>query len=355
MLNKLAQSFHDRFRHNEAKLHELSYLFWECTQRCNLRCLHCGSDCSADPVSQDMPFDDFLSALLPLKTCYPADSITVVFTGGEPLLRHDLAQCGKILREHGFRWGLVTNGLAYTSDLHARLLSAGMGSITLSLDGLEPTHNWLRNHPGSFKKAVQALDLISASKRLNYDVVTCVHHGNLSELPALKDFLISRKVKAWRLFTIAPIGRAAGRSELGLTNQELRELLGFIRQSRPDQSIDIKLSCEAYVGSYERKVRDSFFFCRAGINIASILNDGSVSACPNIHRHYIQGSIYHDRFIDLWNNRFEVMRDRSWTRKGLCADCRVYRHCNGGAMHLWDDRENTILNCIYCRINEVDL
>jgi hypothetical protein len=33
------------FRNNEIKVHELSYLFWECTTRCNFHCRHCGTDC----------------------------------------------------------------------------------------------------------------------------------------------------------------------------------------------------------------------------------------------------------------------------------------------------------------------
>ena len=28
--------------------HPLRYLFWEATLRCNLNCLHCGSDCYKD-------------------------------------------------------------------------------------------------------------------------------------------------------------------------------------------------------------------------------------------------------------------------------------------------------------------
>jgi radical SAM protein with 4Fe4S-binding SPASM domain len=36
------------FKESEIKLHELNYLFWECTTRCNLNCLHCGSDCLKD-------------------------------------------------------------------------------------------------------------------------------------------------------------------------------------------------------------------------------------------------------------------------------------------------------------------
>jgi radical SAM enzyme (rSAM/lipoprotein system) len=291
-----------------------------------------------------MPFDDFLQAVLPLKPTH--NNITVAITGGEPLLRNDLALCGKVLREHGFRWGLVTNGYAYTSDIHARLLAAGLGAITISLDGLEDSHNWLRADKRSFEKAVKALDLIASTRGLTYDVVTCVNRKNIDELPALKDFLVSRKVKAWRLFTVAPIGRAANNKDMALTPAELKKLMDFIVYSRIENGIDVKFSCEAYVGEYERQVRDSYFFCRAGINIASVLIDGSISACPNINRSFVQGNIYKDDFLEVWNNRFEVMRRRDWTRTGVCAVCKDYKNCNGGAMHLWDEKKDSILTCV---------
>ena len=115
--------------------------------------------------------------------------------GGEPLLRKDLAKCGRQLREHGFRWGMVTNGYAYDEMMHTQLIAAGMGAITVSLDGLEENHNWLRNNAKSFERAVKALELIASCSRLNYDVVTCVHQKNISELPALKEFLIYRNIK----------------------------------------------------------------------------------------------------------------------------------------------------------------
>jgi radical SAM enzyme (rSAM/lipoprotein system) len=350
MLSKISQHFHNRFRKNEAQIHELNYLFWECTQRCNLKCRHCGSDCVSDSKIKDMPFEDFLNSILPLKAFYKPDSITVVMTGGEPLLRNDLPQCGRILRENGFRWGIVTNGFAYNSDIHAKLLSAGLGAITLSLDGLEDSHNWLRLNNNSFCNAVDALELITSSDRLFYDVVTCVNSKNINELSRFRDFLISKKVKTWRLFTIAPIGRAANNSELQLTNQQLRQLMDFITQSRTDKRMDTKFSCESYVGEYEKKVRDSYFFCRAGINIASVLIDGSISACPNINRHFVQGNIYNDRFPDVWDNRFEIMRNRNWTKTGICLHCRDYKNCEGGAMHLWNEKQDCIMTCIHDKI-----
>lgn len=351
-IHRVSQYFHNKFRENEAGIHELSYLFWECTQRCNLKCRHCGSDCTSGSKMKDMPFDAFLKAIMPLKERYKRDSITVVITGGEPLLRCDLADCGMALRENGFRWGIVTNGFDYTPEHHARLLASGMGAVTLSLDGLEESHNWLRNNKESFRKAVMALGLITSSARLNYDIVTCVHPGNIHELPALQGFLISENVKAWRLFTIAPIGRAANSGELLLNAAELRQLMDFITQARKNKTMDVKFSCEAYTGEYEKKIRDSFFFCRAGINIGSVLNDGSISACPNIDRHFVQGNIYRDQFADVWEQKFEIMRNRDWTKTGECLQCADYRNCNGGAMHLWDENRKGIMTCLNKKLQE---
>jgi radical SAM enzyme (rSAM/lipoprotein system) len=299
-----------------------------------------------------MPFDDFLNAIQPLKKHYPENSILVAIMGGEPLLRKDLAECGKKLRENGFRWGIVTNGYAYDEAMHAKLISAGMGSITVSLDGLEANHNWLRNNLKSFERAFKALELIVSYPRLNYDVVTCVHQKNLAELPDLKEFLISKNIKKWRIFTIAPIGRAAENPEMLLSNEQTRQLMNFIADTRQnDNRIDLYFSCESYVGDYEKKVRDSYFFCRAGINIGSVLIDGSISACPNIDRCFVQGNIYKDNLLDVWETRFDVMRNRNWCKTDNCKNCKDFKHCNGGAMHLWKEKHDSIMACVAKKMN----
>lgn len=333
------------FRKNETAIHELNYLFWECTWRCNLACRHCGSDCQASATVPDMPIEDFLSAIEPLQHRYKRNTTIVAITGGEPLLRPDLADCGRALRKRGLRWGIVTNGMLYNEAMHQRLTQAGLGAVTVSLDGLEENHNWLRNNPLSFKKALNALRIISQS-HLAYDVVTCVHQRNLSELPMLKELLLANGIKHWRLFTIAPIGRAAQNDELQLRGEQIKQMLQFIADTRKEGHIDLKFSCEAYTGDYEERVRDSYFFCRAGINIGSILIDGSISACPNINRSFAQGNIYHDDLMDVWENRFEKMRDRSWMKCGPCANCNDYKQCLGGAMHL-RDANGKILHCLH--------
>ncbi len=336
------------FKKYETDLHELNYLFWECTTRCNLNCLHCGSDCSKDSVHKDMPIEDFLKAVDTINN--PVKNINVVITGGEPLLRKDLERVGKALREKGFRWSMVSNGHLYTQERHISLLNAGLGALTISIDGLEKSHNWLRNNPDSFRLVSRAIEMAASSKRLNFDVVTCVNQRNIKELKELKELLISKGVKAWRLFTIIPIGRAIKNEELLLSDHDLVNIMSFIAENRKDKRIDVKFSCEGYVGRYETKVRDNRFFCRAGINIGSVLIDGSISACPNIDRDFVQGNIYADDLFEVWQNKFESFRNRSWNKIGQCKTCKEYKNCQGSGFHNWHGYKQNVLVCHHEKI-----
>ena len=116
-----------RFRKAGTADHQMSYLFWECTSRCNFSCLHCGSDCSKDSSHEDMPMADFLRALDTIER--KADNFIVVLTGGEPLLRHDIEDCGREIRRRGLRWGLVTNGYLYDYPKHISLLQCRIRCI----------------------------------------------------------------------------------------------------------------------------------------------------------------------------------------------------------------------------------
>ena len=290
-----------------------------------------------------MPLTDFLSAL---DTIEPKpENFIVVLTGGEPLLRKDLELCGREIRKRGVRWGMVTNGYLYDRQKHIDLLNAGLGSLTISLDGLKESHNWLRNRKDSFLRADEAIALAASSPRLNFDVVTCVNKRNIGELPLIFDYLIRKGVKAWRLFTVVPIGRAKNNQDLFLSDLQFKELMDFISSKRKLKYIDIKFSCEGYVGRYELEVRDSCFFCRAGINIGSILIDGSISACPNIDRVFSQGNIYSDNFNQVWQTKFKPFRDRAWTRTGRCEKCPEYNDCQGNGLHNWHGDKENVLVC----------
>jgi len=349
---KIGLNLFKKYKENESKIHQLNYILWECTLRCNLKCLHCGSDCKKDSSIKDMPAKDFLRAIDEITEIVNANKTMIVLTGGEALLRKDLEQIGTNLYKRGFPWGIVTNGMLLNKQRVDALLNSGLRAITVSFDGLEESHNWLRGHPRSFSSALNAVRLLSTISEIKFDVVTCVNQKNFKELNQIKELLIKIGVKEWRVFTIFPIGRAKEHKELQLEPGSFKALFDFISQTRKEGKIKLNYGCEGFLGNYEQEVRDSFFICRAGINIASILADGSISACPNLRENFIQGNIYQDNFKKIWETKYTVFRDKSWTKTGICADCEHYKYCEGNGMHLRDEKTGELLFCHLKRIEE---
>lgn len=330
----------------QAKIHELKYLFWECTLRCNLNCRHCGSDCHKDVAIQDMPAQDFLNITSQVsKECNPA-KVMIVITGGEPLMRKDLEDVGGELTKQGFPWGFVTNGVALNKQRFEKCMQNGLTSITVSLDGMKESHNWLRGS-NTFQKASDAIKMIAKEKLLTSDVVSCITQKNINELEEIKEYILSLGMKRWRIFTIDPIGRAKDDKDLNLEPKQLKQVLDFVVKTRKENKIQLSFGCDAYLGAYENEIRDGFFFCKAGINVASVLVDGSISACPNNSREVIQGNIYQDNFIEIWNNKYQIMRDRTWSKTGICANCDSFKWCRGSGLHLWDFEKNEVAKCQY--------
>jgi MoaA/NifB/PqqE/SkfB family radical SAM enzyme len=138
--------------------------------------------------------------------------VFVIVTGGEPFVREDIELCGKGIYERGFPWGMVSNGLMLTREKLIALRKSGLHSITVSLDGLEDDHNWMRGHRDSFLRVSEALDYLVEMRDkvgLVFDVVTCVNQRTYPKLTEIRDFLINKGVKHWRMFSIFPVGRAA--------------------------------------------------------------------------------------------------------------------------------------------------
>ena len=334
--------------------HPLEQLFWECTLRCNLSCRHCGSDCAKDLNATEMPLEHFLPVLDEIAQHQDPATIMVSTVGGEPLVRHDIVECGREIKQRGFQWGLVTNGYLLDEKMMDALVKAGIDSMAVDLDGTASDHNWLRNSPKSFERALRAIRLMSKVDNLEWDVITCVNSRNINHLDEIKQLLIEAGVKYWRCFTIVPMGRAVGLDELQITDEQFRDLLNFIVKTRLERKIDLSFACEGFLGAYEGLARDHFYSCEAGLTVASIRHDGAISGCLSIRGEYSQGNIYSDSFWQVWNNRFEKYRNREWMKRGVCAECEMFRYCQGNGFHL-RDQNGDLMVCHYNRLKNVKL
>lgn len=129
--------------------------FFALTYRCNLACGHCfmgdyrpeGEELSTAELKA---FLDFLAGWGPF---------AAFFSGGEPLLRPDLAE----LVDHASSLGLLvsveTNGLLLGPAKVSELRKAGIHNIRVSVDGAdEAAHDPFRRRPGAFRAATAALE-----------------------------------------------------------------------------------------------------------------------------------------------------------------------------------------------------
>ena len=49
--------------------------------------------------------------------------------------------------------------------------------------------------------------------------------------------------------------------------------------------------------------------------------------------------------MDVWEQRFEMYRDRRWMHVGRCAGCEHERRCDGGGLHFFDPERGELSRC----------
>jgi Predicted Fe-S oxidoreductases len=336
-----------------AKVHDLSYFFWESTLKCNLECRHCGSDCTKHEKMPELEASKVLEVFSDIAQNYNSKKVMVAVTGGEPLIRKDLFEILSQVSSLGFPWGMVTNGMLVNEKTVADCTETGMQTVSVSLDGLENSHNWLRNNEMCYKNAVNALRLfVNKGSFKIVEAITCVNSRNISELDELYVLLKNIGVNRWRLISVFPNGRAENNPELQLNRDLLIKLFGFVREKRHDNSLYVSYSEEGYLGcEWENKVRDGLFFCGAGINVASLLCDGSFGACPSLSREWIQGHVDEILFSEAWETRYKNMRERDWLKSPDCSCCKEWKKCRGSSLHLWDWESSRQKVCHYKLLN----
>ncbi len=323
----------------------LKYLFLELTLRCNERCRHCGSSCG-DVCTEEMTKEQYFVFLDKIKHDFPTLPMLCV-TGGEPLLREDFFDILDYANRLGFAWGMTSNGTLITPQVAERLENVGMKTISVSIDGLEQTHDDFRRSKGGFQKSIAGIRNLLQRNFQTVQVTTVVTKKNIGELEDLFALMYDLDVDSWRVINIEPIGRALTLDGYTLDNDDYRYLFDFIRKKR-QEGYPVTYGCQHYLGmDYEREVRDWYFLCNAGIYVASVMANGDIGACLDIERRKetIQGNIFKDDFTDVWYNRFQLFRTSLAEKNTRCKDCPSRHFCDGGAYHSWDYDNNCPLVC----------
>jgi len=321
-----------------AKKHQLKWLEIEITHRCTLSCLHCGSSCDSTPYyEQELSEQQIISFLQQIDKKYGATNIMLCFTGGEPLMRQDIYSIIAQATEMGYRVTMVSNGMLIDEKVVTLLAAAGLSTISISIDGLQETHNWARGNAKGFQKAINALELLSKSNHFHIvEAMSCINQRSLLELQQMEKIFKSIGVDHWRLTRVFPIGRALDYPELLLNGTQLDKLLDFIKTKRQQEPSFYSYSEEGYLGcDYDFEVRDDMQHCDAGVSILTLLANGDLTGCAAVDYSFVQGNILKDDPVEIWENRFKQFRDRNWMKQGICGKCDKFRYCRGDGMHLW--------------------
>ncbi|MBO4495197.1 MAG: radical SAM protein [Clostridiales bacterium] len=327
---------------------ELRHLFFELTSACNERCFHCGSNCSV-PGPEELSTEEFKAILDQVKEDFDISRLQLCITGGEPLLRKDFFEIMNYAKKLGYKWGMTSNATLITKDVAHKLAEAGMGTISVSIDGLQPTHDKLRGMKRAYELAMQGVqNLIDEGAFHAVQITTVFNHDNLKELDELFEIMKGIDIDSWRVINLEPIGRALSRPELMCTPDDLRKMFEFIRKARKEE-YPVVYGCSHYLGlDYEVEVRDWYWLCNAGVYTASIMSNGDIGACLDIERNprTIQGNIRKERFKDVWENKFGIFRRNKADDSSMCRECVHKKYCRGDAYHSWDYEKDEPLVCM---------
>ena len=186
---------------------EIHYLRLSVTDLCNLRCRYCMPD-GVEKLEREavLTYEEFLRLAALFAQC-GIDTVRV--TGGEPLVRKNVAQLVAGLKDiPGIRKvTMTTNGILLAQQLPA-LLAAGLDSVNISLDTLRPEvfrQITARDEFAAVQAGLQAALESGIPVKLNCVPQAGVNEGELEDLAALAE---NRPLQV-RFIEMMPIGYGA--------------------------------------------------------------------------------------------------------------------------------------------------
>lgn len=317
-----------------------AYVVWELTLRCDHACHHCGSRAG-------VARDDELSteeALRVVAQLAELGTREVVLIGGEAYLHPGFLDVVRALKSAGISPQLTTGGRDVGIELASSMAQAGLDAASVSIDGLQPTHDRMRNAAGSHQAAIHALrSLRDAGIRIGSNIN--LNRLNQHELEPLYELLRATGIGAWQVQLTAPLGRAADRTELILQPWELLDLLPRIARIKERAFADGILLMPGnnlgYFGPEEALLRslsldgsDHYAGCQAGKGVLGIESHGDVKGCPSLQSaHYVGANLRTSSLATAWQTSERIGFARTRTRRdlwGFCAECAFADTCLGG-------------------------
>jgi len=313
------------------------------TRACNLSCLHCH-------VSARISMPDELNVK---EAMHAIDEMTnlgtqaVIFSGGEPLLRKDfILTLAQYCEDNGIIPAMLSNGLLITPQVALQLKDAGIKAIGIPIDSVVPAnHDHLRNLPGTFKKAVSAIQTC-IDIDLEVIVTTMALKDTFNEMPKRIEFLANLGVDEVAVYDLIPVGRGKDIMDQAMSQEQRVTLIRWLQARQEDTEMVFTMSggiplypeiaLEMH-RSHDTKPKDllikEFWVhhgvgCHAGTLYFSLRPNGDVFPCTFLPIKV--GNIREQSLTDIWRNSkiLNTMRQRQ-NLKGKCGACEYRASCGG--------------------------
>jgi len=321
---------------------------FNCTPRCNLRCIHCYS--SSDAACSAPQFSTAQARLL-IDQIADFGCPVLLFSGGEPLLRDDLFELMVYAKDYNLRTVLSTNGTRITAAVAAQLAELGLSYAGISLDGPQAIHDRFRKVDGAFAATLDG-------------IANCRHAGirtglrftmtreNIEHVETVFDIAAAAGVRRICFYHLIRTGRAEALADSMPSPQQTRRALDTIIACTADRVRQGVVEEVLTVGNHadgpylllkmqaenppQHQAAFDLLTCaggnRIGQNIAAVNWDGQVF-CDQFWRNYSLGNILETTFAELWQNEADpvlhTLRNKRKYKDPKCARCRWFDLCLG--------------------------
>jgi MoaA/NifB/PqqE/SkfB family radical SAM enzyme len=285
------------------------------TYRCNFTCQICDFWKETPDPAAELSLADIKIIAQKLNRL---GTLIISLAGGEPLIREDLCRIVRILRDGGHFPILITNGWFVQESLAKDLLQAGLQEISVSVDYADSAkHDTQRGKPGSWERAIVALDLLNRhrpDKRNRVHMISVLMDDNLEDIEKL--IRLSRDLGVTYMLSLYSWNRGAKTRRL--PGSDVTAHLLALKAKYPEF-----VTLTSYIEHLDQAVAEGGIGdCQTGRLLMNIDNRGKVSRCTEMLDRPI-GSILSDDILEI--------RQRLWDRQRQepCAQC--WTSCRGFA------------------------
>lgn len=313
---------------------------WHITEACDQRCKHCYIYALGSHAKfQEMSLEDMKIVLANIQTfCRKANRLPYLYiTGGDPVLHPQFWELAKLLQAENIPFALLGNPFHLTRKLCEKLHQAGCRKYQLSLDGLEATHDRIRQ-PGSFAATLRVIPMLQAAG-ITVAIMSTVSRWNYREIPDLIDVVVEHKADVFAFARYCPDEDSR---DTCCSPEEYHELLSLCHEKfthyrqQADCRTYFNLKDHLWVlyqyeqGLFDPKAYpdDGYVYegCNCGNCHLTILSDGAVYACRRMKSKV--GNALEDDLYELFTGpRMDAYR--VYEKFGKCAKCELLRFCRG--------------------------